>query len=436
MILIGDCVEVLRGLDDASIDAIVTDPPYGLGDTSPEKVAACLASWLAGRAHEARGAGFMGRAWDAWVPGPQVWRECLRVLKPGGHLLAFAGSRTVDLMGLALRLAGFEVRDCLQWLYGSGFPKSLDVSKAMDKSAGVAPVGEREPTLGMANNPQWNALHRQLVMPPATTDAARRWQGWGTALKPAAEPILLCRKPIDGTVAANVLEHGTGALNIEACRVGSDDELVRPVIVSESPGLEGGPLGAGVQVEPGGRWPPNVVLSHAHGCRGDYNGEGCLQGCPVGLVGTAARFFPSFRYLKKPGGAEKNAGVTSEARTQDPSRDPSSAGANNPRNRGGLERTNHHPTVKPVELMRWLLRLVTPRGGTALDPFMGSGTTGCAAALEGIAFIGVEREPEYAELARQRIEWWTEHGEAAVAVAAAQEKRAAAAKSGQLGFEL
>ena len=451
MIHEGDCLNVLRSLDSASVDSIVTDPPYGLGDTSPRNVEACLRSWLDGDQHEARGAGFMGRAWDAWVPGPQVWRECLRVLKHGGHLLAFAGSRTVDLMGIALRLAGFEVRDTLQWLYGSGFPKSLDVSKAIDAAAGTERevVGARRNHKGDSGAQTYAALGEFTqskftdITAPATP-AARQWSGWGTALKPAAEPILLCRKPLDGTVAANVIEHGTGGLNVDGCRVATS-----------------------------GRWPPNVVLTHTHDCAGDHNGAGCVDGCAVGVMGaqsgeaasgsraagdyglmgymgagaaampavvgdagTAARFFPSFRYIAKAARGEREAGVTAGEKTsaEVTGRAPGLAELANPASSVGiLPRRNSHPTVKPIDVMRWLVRLVTPPGGLVLDPFCGSGTTGIAASLEGFRFIGVEREPEYADIARQRIAWWSEHGErGAQAWAAKVAREEADARTGQM----
>jgi DNA modification methylase len=382
-IINGDCLDELARLPDASIHAVVTDPPYGLGNTSPENVAACLRAWLDGERHDASGGGFMGREWDSWVPGPEVWRECLRVLKPGGHVLAFAGTRTVDLMALALRLAGFEIRDMLAWHYGSGFPKSHNL--------------------------------------------AREWSGWGTALKPSWEPIILARKPLTGTVAANVLEHGAGALNVNGCRV-------------EAPTA--------------GRWPPNAVLVHPPHCDGDRNGRGCVEGCPVGEMGrqsgegscpaevgrgaggqngafspiaaqgrvpshddsgTAARFF----YQAKASRAEREAGVGGELRDANKW---NGGGIGERRRQAGMgRRRNHHPTVKPVDLMRWLVRLVTPPGGTVLDPFTGSGTTGCACAVEGFEFIGIEREPEYADIARQRVAWWSEHGERAIEAQAARD---------------
>lgn len=384
--------DFLRTLPDASVDSVVTDPPYGLSNTTPAKVEECLRAWLSGEDYDHGAKGFMGREWDGWVPGPALWREVLRVLKPGGHALVFAGSRTVDLMGLALRLAGFEIRDTMQWLYGTGFPKSLNVAKA--------------------------------------TDAAREWDGWGTALKPAHEPVIVARKPLDGTVAANVLAHGTGALNIDGCRVGtSKDVPASPAAdrLNIAKGAERNRTGDTSGFDPNiGRWPTNVVLTHPDGCEGDHNGAGCVDGCPVGEVGrspggrsvtgvrsslsasatvsgttwgvdnhksteypgehagTAARFFPSFHYCAKASKSEREAGLDAP---------------------DGC-RANRHPTVKPIDAMRWLCRLVTRPGGLVLDPFTGSGTTGCAAALEGFRFIGCEMDEAHADLARRRIAHW------------------------------
>lgn len=236
-----DCLDALREMADSSVDAIVTDPPYGL--SKQPDMAEVLRHWLAGDDYEHTGGGFMGKAWDSFVPGPTVWRECLRVLKPGGHALVFAGTRTVDLMGVSLRLAGFEIRDQINWVTGSGFPKSLDVGKAIDKAAGAERVGDR--SLVSANGRSvWSSgtmrcesCGRSLgsqpgncrcqPAAPATPEAAR-WDGWGTALKPSHEPVIVARRPLDGTVAANVLAWGTGAINVDGCRVPTGPEGLTP----------------------------------------------------------------------------------------------------------------------------------------------------------------------------------------------------------------
>lgn len=428
-VLAGEALDHLRGMPDASVDAVVCDPPYGLSEIRSADVVEAVSAWCTGdREHiPARLVrGFMGRDWDRFVPPPAVWDECLRVLKPGGHLVAFAGSRTYDLMGLSIRLAGFEVRDGLQWLYSTGFPKSLDVGKAIDKAAGA----EREvigtgPSFGAGSlrnrsrvemgyrptelNPEGGAAQ---ITAPATPDA-QRWQGWGTALKPAHEPIVLARKPLAGTVAANVLAHGTGALNVDGTRVAAQG---RPLIASkseDSTGILGNGLNGSAHVgtTDQGRWPSNVLLGHGELC-----GDVCQPGCPVaeldaqsgtrpsggvvrgsgpshsggegiyseigrvpfaghGDTGGASRFFPTFRWEAKAATTER----------------PQVAGV-------------AHPTVKPVALMRWLVRLVTPPGGTVLDPFAGSGTTGQAARAEGFPAVLVERDPTFLPLIVARLD--------------------------------
>jgi len=417
---------------------VVTDPPYGLSQHTAADTAECLRAWVEGREYRHGKGGFMGRQWDAWVPGPEVWREVLRVLKPGGHALVFAGTRTVDLMGIALRLSGFEIRDSLHWLYGTGFPKSHNIGKAIDKAAGA----ERE-VVGV--NPTWRPNKQNhedngwrgmvpgeaaVISAPATPEAAQ-WEGWGTALKPAHEPIILARKPLDGTVVDNVLRHGVGGLNVGGCRVAHAER--QSFTMRSAPRYSGAVMNAGkaggrqpliAGPAAAGRWPPNIILTHAPDCPGDRNGAGCVDGCAVGElgaqsgvrvstggdtqssesgvsvgwmsgtranqggvgdIGTAARFFPSFRYCAKASRSEREAGLT-----------PPAPG----------KRANRHPTVKPIEMMRWLVRLVTPPGGTVLDPFTGSGTTGCAAALEDLAFVGCELSPEHADLARRRVAHW------------------------------
>lgn len=371
---LGDCLEIMRDIPDGSIDAIVTDPPYGLSDHRTSDVFSCLSSWLAGQEYLPNKKGFMGRTWDSWVPGPEVWREVFRVLKPGGHVVAFAGSRTHDLMSMALRLAGFECRDTVLWVYGSGFPKSLDVSKAIDKAAGAERevigvderIARRQPRKGYSpvldKQSTFNGANANITAP--ATDAARQWQGWGTALKPAFEPALLFRKPLDGTVAQNVLAHGTGALNIDGCRIGNEERTYSPKGTSVSAAMIRVPEHragkAGDEVTVHGRFPSNVIH--------DGSPE-VLAVFPGAAGGSAARFFYCAKASKTDRGTD-----------------------------------NSHPTVKPTELMRYLVRLVTPLGGTVLDPFMGSGSTGKAAVLEGFHFLGIEQDPSYFKIATERIQ--------------------------------
>lgn len=306
-IIHGYCIEVMRGMEPNSIDSIVTDPPYGLG--------------------------FMGKAWDALPPGKEWAEECLRVIKPGGHLLAFGGTRTWHRLAVAVEEAGFEMRDSIAWLYGSGFPKSRDISKDMDRIAGTPRT--RIPLVGGALNSGtangWNGSSPHSIAAPLAgtkgddtpnSPEAQQWKGWGTALKPAFEPVFMARKPLVGTVAANVLENSTGALNINASRVGE-------------------------------RFPSNVIFDES-------------QAATL----AEARYF----YCAKAPKSERPVvdGVT-------------------------------HPTVKPLSLMRYLVKLVTPTGGVVLDPFAGSGTTLEAAKLEGFQAVGIEAEEAYLPLIEQRL---------------------------------
>ena len=377
----GDSLEVLKSLPDSSIEAVVTDPPYGLGDMSPAKVAECLQAWARGDTWTPSGKGFMGKQWDAWVPPPELWREVLRVLKPGGHAIVFAGSRTQDLMSVSLRLAGFEVRDTLQWLYGSGFPKSLDISKALDKMAGAerevigTKLGRAGYSLapdkgrGVACVAHGNSEKECEITAPAT-EPAQQWQGWGTALKPAYEPAILARKPLDGTVAQNTLAHGCGGLNLDACRVGEEG------------------------AEAVTRFPANVILD-----------EDAAAQLDAQTSSTCSRFF----YTAKASRAEREAGLGHLPLKSAGALSGEETRADRPTNHP--MRANHHPTVKPIALMRYLVKLVTPQHGTVLDPFTGSGSTGCAAALERVNFVGVELDPEYAEIARTRIKHWAQQGD-------------------------
>jgi site-specific DNA-methyltransferase (adenine-specific) len=404
-LLIGDCIEQMRTLEADSVDAIVTDPPYGLE--------------------------FMGKEWDGFgTPfGFQTWseqwaREALRVLKPGGHLLAFGGTRMYHRLAAGIEDAGFEIRDTLMWLYGSGFPKSLDVSKAIDKAAGAERevVGQR--TDGMSESAMkpdkgWNAnsMTSVIAITAPSTEAAKKWQGWGTALKPAVEPIVLARKPLIGTVAANVLTHGTGALNIDASRIGTEQTVTSRNGNSGGNGAYGKDERVFERVNPPGRWPANILLDEeaaamldeqsgdaggGFGRRGKLNGgatkwgfDGVGQEVGYGDTGGASRFF----YVAKASRSERNAGLEGmeqDFRERDNGFSSSISDTKNPRG-------NIHPTVKPVALMKYLIRLVVPKGGTVLDPFLGSGTTAVAAIEEGVEWIGCERELEYVEIIKARV---------------------------------
>ncbi len=392
----------VRSLPDASVDCVVTDPPYGLGK-EPDAVA-MLRDWMTTGHHDHKGGGgFMGKKWDAFVPQPAFWAECLRVMKPGAHLVTFGGTRTFDLVTLGLRIAGFEVRDVLAWMYGSGFPKSLDVSKAIDKEAGhftKRGIGEAVDRIaldfGGSTGKAKNGLSKNFGPDlPAITPAARAWEGWGTALKPAWEPIVLARKPLAGTVAENVQRFGCGALNVDGCRI--DAERMTSWMGGGSSLYDGGLSRDGGDARPvEGRWPANVVLDEAAGAVLDEmpNSEFRMPN-----EEGASRFF----YCAKASRSEREAGVEGFALRNN-------MRVNAPRDseeeKVAEKSRNHHPTVKPIALMRWLVRLVTPPGGTVHDFFTGSGTTGCAAMLEGFDFTGCDREADYVEIARARIEFW------------------------------
>jgi site-specific DNA-methyltransferase (adenine-specific) len=367
-LLHGNCLEVMATLDAESVDSIVTDPPYGLS--------------------------FMGKDWDHSVPGEAFWREALRVAKPGAHLLAFGGSRTYHRLACAIEDAGWEIRDCIMWVYGSGFPKSHDVSKAIDREAG------------------------------ATT----AWQGWGTALKPAYEPIIVARKPLIGTVAANVQQYGTGAINVDGCRVETTDNRDRLGSGAKgSNGCYGDSVTYNSYSHTSGRWPANFIhdgsdevmelfpvttsgnLQSKHVSRTTssiYSG-GWAKSDNTGRSwgndsGSAARFF----YCAKASKRDRDEGldmfdVVRTGGMQATADGSMLTGSGNERT---TARANHHPTVKPTDLMRYLCRLVTPSGGTVLDSFMGSGSTGKGATLEGFDFIGIEQNAEYLEIAKARIQ--------------------------------
>ena len=493
----GDCVEVMAAMDEASVDAICTDPPYGLefmnakwdrlGDIGqakhqgfsdgdfkgfrlasgnakpnlkcrkcrkwqydyPERKCVCkapdLPNWRAHQSHT------MQQWHHAWAV------EALRVLKPGGHLLAFGGTRTVHRLTCALEDAGFEIRDSCIWIYGSGFPKSLDVSKAIDRAAGAErevvgykPIAYPDSDCwGIPNANSDGAFDGSLyelglkgnsrggtrpTTAPATPEA-KQWQGWGTALKPSHEPIVMARKPLVGNVAANVLEHGTGALNIDGCRIAHDEEC--RMMDAQKNGLhnekvmQAGRHEPVLELKPSGRWPanvmhdgsPEVVALFPQTESGDikpyrrlYSKQGGFKsGVDLdtsnhkGDSGSAARYF----YVPKADKTDRDEGLEGTARQE-----PFKAGSGM-LNENGVDkwqstfRYNQHPTVKPTDLMRYLVRLITPPGGVVLDPFMGSGSTGKAVVQENLSllaqgqepfrFIGIEKDAEYCEIARRRI---------------------------------
>jgi site-specific DNA-methyltransferase (adenine-specific) len=405
-------------LDADSVDAIVCDPPYGLS--------------------------FMGKGWDHGVPGVEFWAEALRVAKPGAHLLAFGGTRTYHRLACAIEDAGWEIRDCVMWVYGSGFPKSHDVSKAIDKAAGAerevvgisSVTGARQSRTMDDGNKGTRRTYQNdepvvnSITAPAT-DAARQWSGWGTALKPAWEPIIVARKPLVGNVAENVLTHGTGAINVDGCRVGIDGGTSRSH--QEAYG-DGGRMDQGgaqpwrtghdiVSIN-AGRWPANLIHDGSDEVAGLFPGDRPSNGRRVassrngfamkaqpevdtgyGDSGSAARFF----YCAKASKADRDEGceglpqTTKQSVAHGNKRHGTLPYTNEPREMKPRPRGNHHPTVKPTDLMRYLCRLVTPPGGVVLDPFTGSGSTGKGAVLEGFRFIGIEREAEYVEIAKARI---------------------------------
>jgi len=344
MVINMECRAFMSSLPANTFDSIVTDPPYGL--SKQPNMREVLKHWLNGDDYTATGGGFMGKSWDSFVPGPKTWEQAFRVLKPGGYAVVFAGSRTVDLMATSLRMAGFEVVDMLHWMYGSGFPKSQDIGKALDKTAGATREvigradggiagGSGEFTAGNAGTLGFKAEY-DLTAP--ATDEAKQWDGWGTALKPCHEPIILCRKPLEGTYANNIMTHGCGALNIDGCRVG-DEEMQRTksngIKISENGSMAGGNYGR-VAAEPSqGRWPGNVLH------------DGCLPE-PMDRYFYHAKASKADRDEGMDGFAHKSAGECTGGRGED--RD----GLNSPR--AGAGRTsgarNTHPTVKPTAVMQ------------------------------------------------------------------------------------
>lgn len=437
----GDCLDLMRELPDNSIDSVITDPPYGLSNHSTEDVSECLACWIKGEPYTQSKKGFMGKAWDGWVPGPEVWKECYRVLKPGGTILCFAGSRTQDLMGMALRLSGFEISDAIVWNFGQGFPKSHNISKALDKQAGSA--GEIEPLkrgwerlVSQApngvrnNNGLWgNESGRNPHTTLPSTELAKQFDGYGTALKPSYEIILMGRKPCDGTFAQNAEKWGLAGLNIDGGRIALEEgDDTKRVVGGHKTSYIGGTLDKNYPIElqanrDNGRWPANTILSCF--CEDEANHD---ADCPVRIMDEQSDGASRFFYCAKPSRKEKEAGLEGfipQERFQQGNYSQSPVcsvcnktfnGTNNHDECG--ENTmvykskeenkvskNIHPTCKPVSLMRYLCKLTRPpHGGIVLDPFTGSGTTGIAAILEDRDFIGFELSQEYADIANARIE--------------------------------
>lgn len=435
-ILKGDSLHLLKSYPDNYFDSVVTDAPYGLGN-EPDAIK-LLQDWIDHGYHEIKGKGFMGKKWDAFVPQPIFWKEVFRVLKPGGHLLCFFGTRTYDWGVLAIRLAGFEIRDMITWHYGSGFPKSMDVSKAIDDHLGEIREVTREATEsyreGSAISYDSRGSNARERRDNPVSEEAKKYDGYGTALKPATEPICVARKPIVKNVANNVLTYGTGGLNIDACRIEFTDPKDKESATwgTGTNILGGNYVGSAlkdgrknIEANDEGRFPANLILDpftaalmdeqtgvltsgkpsgkragNNNNIYGQYAGGGDVSG--YGDSGGASRFF----YCAKASQEERNAGC--ENITAKKTDDGRKVVCDNAYQRGNNERNNSHPTVKPISLMRWLIRLVAPKGGRILDPFGGSGTTACAAAFEEVDIIIMELDEEgtYIPIIEARTAYW------------------------------
>jgi len=493
-IINGNNIDILKTYPDNYFDAVVTDPPYGLGKEPNAEV--LMKDWIEHGYHEILGSGFMGKEWDAFVPQPVFWKEVYRVLKHGGHVLSFFGTRTYDWGVMSMRFAGFEVRDCIQWLYGSGFPKSHNISKALNKIDGVE--FEEKPSEGVGfmkpNSEDWNVTKNQLIQKGESSVNAKQWDGWGTALKPANEPIVLARKPLEKglSIAENILKWGVGGINIDASRIGlqkQDDKDLRIINRNIRENQDGWGMQDNkadiVQVlNENGRFPANIILTHHEDCEckgtkkvkgaiavrengasgfsgGLYKGaelgqnenfgyadkEGnetienwdCHEDCPIRILdeqsgvsqslstkigftnpiednsffygmrnkvtvrhndkGGASRFF----YVAKASKSERNKGLN-DFEEKEPQHDFGTKLGLKREDRIHTLKQNFHPTVKPIKLMQYLVKMITPPNGIVLDPFCGSGTTGVACKLDGFSFVGLEQDPEYTKIAEARIE--------------------------------
>ena len=415
-LLLGDCIDKLKELDDNSVDSIVTDPPYGLS--------------------------FMGKTWDYDVPSQEIFEECLRVLKPGGHLLSFAGSRTYHRMAVRVEDAGFEIRDQIMWIYGSGFPKSMNIGKAVDKKNGnerevvgeqIIPYKDKNRSV-LPSERGWNT--NSLKTRFDITKGQSEWEGWGTALKPAHEPIVMARKPLsEKTIVDNVLEWGTGGINIDDSRINlNGDYKSKPNGRPSLTGLDDKyDSNTANQPDTIGRFPANIIFDEAAGkLLDEQTGELSTVGSPKNIDSSKTSIFgagvPGFQMYGDKGGAsrffycpktskrDRNEGLDdfdakpmawgnqAKAELRRGNLEFSGSGDGTKHNKVSM-RVNTHPTVKPTDLMLYLIRLVTPKGGTTLDPFMGSGSSGKAAIRGGFEFIGIEREEEYMEIAQARIQY-------------------------------
>jgi len=497
----GNNLELLKQYPDNYFDAIVTDSPYGLGkEPNAEEM---LQAWITDGYLEVKGSGFMGKEWDAFVPQPIFWKEVFRTLKHGGHVLSFFGTRTYDWGVMAMRLAGFEIRDCIHWIYGSGFPKSHNISKAIDKMYGAEReiIGKAEHlNKGNAFNKEkgWNDNNlkspHEVMITASSTDQAKQWDGWGTTLKPSNEPIVLARKPLEKglSIAENVMKWGTGGINIDGCRVGIENRTYKGKSAQKPSGVgtfrDDNWQPKDIEVNVNGRFPANLILSHHPECEcvgtkkvksngnfpsqqntssmymtskgkslnpeNDYSDENgqetiedwtCNEDCPIRIMdeqsgisktgdikshqekgtgtiyGNGKGFFSSrnyrevnfkgdkggasrFFYCAKASKSERNKGLThfeeKIIKGRDEGQDKLSV-AYKPR---PTPMANVHPTVKPVALMQYLVRMITPPNGIVLDPFNGSGTTGIACKLEGFEYVGMELDAEYCKIAQARID--------------------------------
>ena len=498
-----DNLYILKTYPDNYFDAVVTDPPYGLG--KEPNAAELMQDWVEFGYHEVKGTGFMGKEWDAFVPQPVFWKEVFRVLKHGGHVLSFFGTRTYDWGVMSMRFAGFEVRDCIQWLYGSGFPKSHNIGKAIDKMDGndreVIEGRQSASSLGNKKTMDGGIANKNYKF----TKGNSEWEGWGTALKPANEPIVLARKPLEKglSVAENILKWGTGGINIDASRIGFKDDADFKESTQKNQHADFGTkpmtnnnvygdysMVQPKNYEPTGRFPANIILTHHPECEckgtkkvkadgnfpktqntescimaskgksltpekdyADKNGEetienwDCHEDCPIRILdeqsgvsksgknavrtsdgfnenaygkgigvkagqnngeygdkGGASRFF----YVAKASKSERNKGLDVFETKQTP------GGGGTYNEEAGAkygsikaEGKNFHPTVKPIKLMQYLVKMITPPNGIVLDPFCGSGTTGIACKLEGYQFVGIEQDAEYFKIAKARIKNYT-----------------------------